>query len=285
MRSIKITPSITSRNAKSLDKYLYDISKFDVLQPEEEYRLFSIRGPEQKAALRKIIQHNLRFVVSVSKKYQHCGLALSDLINEGNVGLIKAAHRFDETRGFKFISYAVWWIRQSIIQAINEKSQEIRSPLNLKTLQTKILEVRRNFSQSNDREPTKEEISDLMGLPVHKIAQTMRASQKTSSLDRPAGNDTYTTIGELCEDNKILAPDHHLTHHESNKIYVKTILQKLPQKHRHIVSEFYGLNSNFPKTLRDIAEDLDLSKERVRQIRDRAISKLRTSTHQMEFHQ
>ncbi len=281
MRSIKITASITRRDEKSLDKYLNDISKYDVLSPDEEYRLFSTRGPERDAAMTKIVRHNLRFVVSVAKKYQHCGLSLPDLINEGNVGLIKAAHRFDETRGFKFISYAVWWIRQSIIQAINEKSRKIRSPLNMQTLQSKIFEVRRQFVQSNDREPSHEEISEIMEIPEEKVSLVLQVGQKTTSLDKPAGHDTDTTVGNLFADESMKSPDHKLSQNESSRIYLENILKGLPPKHRYIVSEYYGLNAPFPKTLSDIAQDLDLSKERVRQIRDKAIHKLKRYVKQM----
>ncbi len=275
MRALKITPTITRRDEKSLEKYLQEISKYDVLSPEEEYTLFTQRAVDRDEALRKIVQHNLRFVVSVAKKYQDCGLPLSDLINEGNLGLMKAAERFDESRGFKFISYAVWWIRQSIIAAINEKGRKIRTPLNLQGIYNKIQMKRSEFLQIHEREPTHQELADELELSVEVLRRAMSRSDKCVSLDRPAGHDSDASIGQLMEDDSLGSPDEDLVGEDSQREEISTLLRTLPPRQAHIIKSYYGIGQRFPKTLTDIADDLNISRERARQIRDRCLRQLR----------
>ena len=275
MRAIKITNTITRRDQKSIEKYLTEISRYDVLTPEQELELFKEYKNGSEKAYLKLIQHNLRFVVSVAKQYQHVGIWLGDLINEGNIGLIKAARRFDETRGFKFISYAVWWIRQSIIQAINEKGKKIKVPQNVNTDTTKIKEKRVEFLQREEREPSMEEPSEATGFSIDHVNKCLVSYKKCSSIDAPISDDGYTPFSSLIESDLIDKPDHSLAVDESRRIGVKHLLRKLPSKQAMIIKSFYGLGGSEPKTLADIGDTLGLSRERVRQIKDRSLRRLR----------
>jgi len=275
MRALKITNSITRRDERSLEKYLTEISRYDVLTPEEEVALFRQIKNGNEAAVLKVVMHNLRFVVSVSKQYQNMGLWLGDLINEGNIGLMKAARRFDETRGFKFISYAVWWIRQSILQAINEKSSSVRLPLNLRSITSKIIAARNKFLQEKEREPSLEELAVLTDLTVEKVQTSLENYKKNKSLDAPVNHDGDYAMIDLMADQSMKAPDYEVRIKESRQQEVKQLLQTLPARQAKIVELYYGIGHKYPYSLSDIGDHVGVSRERVRQIRDKAIRKLR----------
>ncbi len=275
MRALKITSSITRRDEKSMEKYLTEISRYDVLTPDEEYKLFSkIRSGDEEALLR-IVNHNLRFVVSVAKQYQHLGLWLGDLINEGNIGLIKAASRFDETRGFKFISYAVWWIRQCIIQSINQKARKIRLPLNQKAATSKVMKQIIIFMQQEGREPSEEELADATGFTVAVVKKSLKNYKLCQSLDAPVGDESDASLASLLEDGNVLQPDHDVAVKESQKIEVQQLLSKLSPRQATVVAMYYGINRKYPVSLTDISAHIGVSRERVRQIKDRGLEKLR----------
>lgn len=275
MRQLKISNSITARESLSLDKYLNEISRIDLLTHEEEVDLARrIRDGDQEA-LNRLTRANLRFVVSVAKQYQNNGLSLPDLINEGNVGLIKAAKRFDETKGFKFISYAVWWIRQSIIAAIVEYSRIVRIPVNKSNAYSKVQEAIRFFSQEFEREPTKEELADLLDLTVESIEEIIKGRQNVTSFDSPVSDeDGDATLLDLLPDDGVISPDMELLK-ESLKDQVHIELSKLSPREYYILSAFFGLNDGPALTLEEISEETGLSRERVRQIRDRGITRLK----------
>ena len=281
MRALVITNTITNRDERSLERYFNDISGYDLLSPEEEERLFKAYKAGDEAAYEKIILCNLRFVVSVSKKYQHLGLHLADVINEGNIGLIKAAHRFDISRGFKFISYAVWWIRQSILQAISERSRKIRLPINQGAKTRKIQNTRAEMMQWMEREPTDHELAEETEFTVSDVRNCLNNFNKCSSLDAPVSDDSAATFGELMVDEQVLPPDHNMAVHESDRVDVDRMLNSLPERDATVMSMYYGVAGQRQRTLEDISETLDLSKERVRQIMKRSISKLRA--HHKEF--
>ncbi|MBX2815919.1 MAG: RNA polymerase sigma factor RpoD/SigA [Saprospiraceae bacterium] len=276
MRALKITPTVTNREEKSLEKYFTEISRHEVLSPEEEYRLFTTTGPDREAALEKIVEHNLRFVVSVAKKYQNCGMALSDLINEGNLGLIKAAERFDHSRGFKFISYAVWWIRQSIIAAINENGKKIRTPLNLNSIQSKLDKERITFTQRHEREPTYEELAERLDISEELVSRVTTSYKRCASLDKPVGDDSDATMGNLMEDDALPAPDHGVAIVEGQQKIIDNMLQSLSEKQAYVIKSYFGIDREISCSLSNIAEDLGISRERVRQIRDRSLRTLRS---------
>ncbi len=275
MRALKITATVTNREEKSLEKYFTEISRYDVLSPEEEYSLFSKTGEERKEALAQVVRHNLRFVVSVSKKYQNCGIPLADLINEGNLGLIKAAERFDPSRGFKFISYAVWWIRQSIIAAINQNGKKIRTPLNLTALHNKLEKVNSKFLQHNERQPSYKELSELTEMSEEMVKRVTLSYQRCMSLDKPAGHDSDATIGNLMSDDSLPSPDHDLRVNESRKKLIDSMLHQLSPKQAHVLKSYFGINREISAGISTIADEMGLSSERVRQIRDRSLLKLR----------
>ena len=254
MRALKITNSITRRDEKSLDKYLADISKYEVLTPDEEVEIFKRIRNGDDAALIKILLHNLRFVVSVAKQYQHTGLWLGDLISEGNIGLIKAARKFDETRGFKFISYAVWWIRQSIIEAITTKSRKIRLPANHQSATKKVIEARNEYLQKNEWEPSVKELANSTGIREQIIQKCLETYKKCRSLDAPVLNGEDVSLVQLIEDTNVDKPDHKVIKTESQKRKVKQLLTKLPPKEAKVVSLFYGIERMFPMTLSDIGQ-------------------------------
>lgn len=276
MRQLKITKSITNRESASLDKYLQEIGKEDLITVEEEVELAQrIRKGDQKA-LEKLTRANLRFVVSVAKQYQNQGLSLPDLINEGNLGLIKAAEKFDETRGFKFISYAVWWIRQSILQALAEQSRIVRLPLNQVGSLNKINKAFSCFEQENERRPSPEELADSLDLPAEKVADTLRVSGRHISVDAPfvEGEDN-SLLDVLVNDDSPIA-DRTLIN-ESLSTEVERALSTLTERERDIIKLFFGINTQ-EMTLEEIGEKFGLTRERVRQIKEKAIRRLRHSS-------
>ena len=276
MRQLKITKSITNRESASLDKYLQEIGKEDLITVEEEVELAQrIRKGDQKA-LEKLTRANLRFVVSVAKQYQNQGLSLPDLINEGNLGLIKAAEKFDETRGFKFISYAVWWIRQSILQALAEQSRIVRLPLNQVGSLNKINKAYSRFEQENERRPSPEELADSLDLPAEKVADTLRVSGRHISVDAPfvEGEDN-SLLDVLVNDDSPIA-DRTLIN-ESLSTEVERALSTLTERERDIIKLFFGINTQ-EMTLEEIGEKFGLTRERVRQIKEKAIRRLRHSS-------
>ena len=276
MRQLKITKSITNRESASLDKYLQEIGNEELITVEEEVELAQrIRKGDQKA-LEKLTRANLRFVVSVAKQYQNQGLSLPDLINEGNLGLIKAAEKFDETRGFKFISYAVWWIRQSILQALAEQSRIVRLPLNQVGSLNKINKAFSRFEQENERRPSPEELADSLDLPAEKVADTLRVSGRHISVDAPfvEGEDN-SLLDVLVNDDSPIA-DRTLIN-ESLSTEVERALSTLTERERDIIKLFFGINCQ-EMTLEEIGEKFGLTRERVRQIKEKAIRRLRHSS-------
>lgn len=276
MRALVITHNITRRDSMSIEKYLNEVSKYDVLTPEEELRLFRRYKDGDEAAFQKIIRCNLRFVISVAKQYQHTGLSLDDLINEGNIGLIKAAQRFDETRGFKFISYAVWWIRQSILQAIGEKSKKIRLPANYQSRIQEVVRTRNELYQELEREPSLAEIAAVTDLKESDIENCLRDVKYCKSLNEPVGeDDDSASLEEMLADAVLPSPDSDLVGTESLRIELTELLSSLSAREAEILSMYFGLNRKQPLSLQDISDYLDLSRERVRQIKDRALRKLK----------
>ena len=275
MRQLKITNKITSRESLALDKYLNDIGKIDLLTPEEEAECARRIRDGDTAALEKLTRSNLRFVVSVAKQYQNQGLSLSDLINEGNVGLMKAAKRFDETRGFKFISYAVWWIRQAILQAIVEYSRLVRLPLNKVGSYNKINEAYIKFVQKHEREPSNEELAEVLGIKPREVASIMKGGRHLS-MDAPLGEDDGGTMLDVFIDGDGRDPDTSLMD-QSLKDEVAQGLSLLAPREVEVLSAYYGLGRRKSFTLEEIGEMYGLTRERVRQIKERAIRRLRKS--------
>ena len=277
MRQLKITKSITNRNSASLDKYLQDIGKESLLSVEEEVDLAQRIRKGDQTALEKLTKANLRFVVSVAKQYQHQGLSLPDLINEGNMGLMKAASKFDETRGFKFISYAVWWIRQSILQALAEQSRIVRLPLNQVGAINKIYRFYAEFQQENRREPTNTEISEALDISKKKISMVMKASGKHVSMDAPLTSDgDSNSLIDVLENTNIDSTDIELMR-ESLYKEIKRALQTLPEREAKIIEHFFGIGAE-QLSLREIGDMLGLTRERVRQLKERALRKLRKTS-------
>ena len=277
MRQLKITNKITARESLALDKYLNDIGKIPMLTPEDEASLAKrIREGDQEA-LDKLTKSNLRFVVSVAKQYQNQGLSLSDLINEGNVGLMKAARRFDETKGFKFISYAVWWIRQSILQAIVEYSRIVRLPLNKVGSYNKVNEAFLSFVQEFEREPTHEELAELLEMTPKEVANMLKGNGRHVSVDAPlSGEDGDSTMLDVISSDEGMSPDGSLME-QSLKEEVQQGLSILSPRKVEVLSSYYGLNGQKSLTLEEIGELYGLTRERVRQIKERAIRRLRKS--------
>ena len=276
MRQLKITKSITNRESASLDKYLQEIGREELITVEEEVELAQrIKKGDQKA-LEKLTRANLRFVVSVAKQYQNQGLSLPDLINEGNLGLIKAAEKFDETRGFKFISYAVWWIRQSILQALAEQSRIVRLPLNQVGSLNKINKALAKFEQENERAPSPEELSDILELPKEKVADTLRVSGRHVSVDAPFVDGEDNSLLDVLVNNDSPNADRGLIN-ESLSREIDRALATLTERERDIVRYFFGIG-NQEMTLEEIGEKFGLTRERVRQIKEKAIRRLRHSS-------
>lgn len=279
MRQLKIQKSITNRNSEALDKYLVEIGRAPMVSIEEEIELAQAikkGGRAGERAKNKLVEANLRFVVSVAKQYQHQGLTLTDLIDEGNIGLIKAAERFDETRGFKFISYAVWWIRQSILQAIAEQSRIVRLPLNQVGSLNKVNHEINKFEQENLRRPSVEEIADRTGVDEEKISQSMAASGHHVSIDAPFGDDDDNAMVDVMSSGDDSRTDKQVDH-ESMAMELKQVLgQVLKERERQIVCACFGIGEQ-EKGLEEIGDKMGLTRERVRQIREKSISKLRES--------
>lgn len=277
MRQLKITKSITNRDSASLDKYLQDIGKVDLLTVEEEVELAQRIKRGDDEALEKLTKANLRFVVSVAKQYQHQGLSLPDLINEGNLGLIKAAKKFDETRGFKFISYAVWWIRQSILQALAEQSRIVRLPLNQVGAVNKIYKYLSDFQQQYNREPTEREISEELDISQKKISQVLKAAGKHMSMDAPlTSEEDSNSLIDIMENDAIEPTDNGLNR-ESLLKEIERALSTLPEREAIIIKHFFGVNDE-ELSLREIGDKLGLTRERVRQLKERALRKLRKTS-------
>ncbi|MBQ8760671.1 MAG: RNA polymerase sigma factor RpoD/SigA [Bacteroidales bacterium] len=274
MRQLKISKSITNRELASLDKYLSDISREELVSAEEEVVLAQKIKAGDKEALERLVRANLRFVVSVAKQYQNQGISLPDLINEGNVGLIKAAQRFDETKGFKFISYAVWWIRQSILQAVAEQSRLVRLPMNQVGSLSKIKKTSSRLEQLYHRQPTIKEIADELDLPEHKVIAAFRMNAKEVSMDAPIGEDDDMSLIDtiIPEDNS--SADDALTR-KLDKAEIHRSMSILTDKEKEIINLYFGLDVSHSYTLEEIAYRLDLTRERVRQIKDKALKKLK----------
>jgi RNA polymerase primary sigma factor len=283
MRQLKITNQITNRNSDSLEKYLYEIGKIDLLSSEEEVELAKkIRNGDQ-AALDRLTRANLRFVVSVAKQYQNQGLSLADLVNEGNLGLIKAAQRFDETKGFKFISYAVWWIRQSIMQAIVEQSRLVRLPLNKVGSFNRYHRTCAQLEQELGREATQDEVAVAMGITVEDLREILKNNTRYLSVDAPiGGEDEEGTMLDLIKSGDDNEPDFELMD-VSLRQHIKEALSVISEREALIVSCYYGLNGETPFTLEEIGSKFDLTRERVRQIKERAIRRLRRATASKEL--
>ncbi len=273
MRQLKITHSITNRESQSLDKYLHEIGKVDLITAEEEVILAQKIREGDQAALERLTKTNLRFVVSVAKQYQNQGLTLGDLINEGNLGLIKAAKRFDETKGFKFISYAVWWIRQSILQAIAEQSRIVRLPLNQVGSLSKISKAFSRLEQEFEREPSPEELAENLETTVEKISDTLSNSGRHVSMDAPFVQGEENTLLDVLE-NSDPNTDSNLIN-ESLSEEIKRSLSTLTEREREIIVLFFGLSTNHALSLEEIGEKFNLTRERVRQIKDKALQRLR----------
>ena len=276
MRQLKINKSITNRESASLDKYLQEIGREELVSVEEEVELAQRIKKGDRKALEKLTRANLRFVVSVAKQYQNQGLSLPDLINEGNVGLIKAAEKFDETRGFKFISYAVWWIRQSILQAIAEQSRIVRLPLNQVGSVNKINKVLNKFEQENERKPSIEEISEKVDLPEDKIDDALKINSRHVSVDAPFADGEDNSLLDVLVNNDTPMADNTLVL-ESLRAEINTALQGLNERERNVIEAFFGINQP-EMTLDEIGTKYGLTRERVRQIKEKAIRRLRNST-------
>ena len=276
MRQLKITKSITNRESESLEKYLQEIGKEEMISIEEEVELAQRIRKGDRKALERLTRANLRFVVSVAKQYQNQGLSLSDLINEGNLGLIKAAEKFDETRGFNFISYAVWWIRQSILQAIAEQSRIVRLPLNQVGSVNKINRMLSKFEQENERRPSVEEISQEINLPEEKVDEAMNANTRHVSVDAPFTDGDEGSLLDILVNESSPMADRQLVM-ESLQAEIKQALRILNERERNVVEAFFGING--PElTLEEIGEKYGLTRERVRQIKEKAIRRLREGT-------
>lgn len=275
MRQLKITKQVTNRETASLDKYLQEIGRVELITAEEEVRLAQLIKKGDSKALERLTKANLRFVVSVAKQYQNQGLTLGDLINEGNLGLIKAAQRFDETRGFKFISYAVWWIRQSILQALAEQSRIVRLPLNKIGSINKINKTFSKLEQEYEREPSTEEIADAMALTIDDIKDAMRTSGRHVSMDAPLQQGEDSTLIDVLGDDDQPNPDSTLIT-ESLRREVERALSTLTSREADVIRLYFGLNpGEQPMTLEEIGERFDLTRERVRQIKEKAIRRLK----------
>ena len=276
MRQLKITKSITNRESQSLEKYLQEIGKVELIKPEEEVQLaILIRNGDQNA-LDRLTKANLRFVVSVAKQYQNQGLTLPDLINEGNVGLIKAAQRFDETRGFKFISYAVWWIRQSILQALAEQSRIVRLPLNKVGLNNKISKAYSQLEQELEREPTAYEIALLLDVEVDEVAATLSSSARHLSIDQPFAEGEEGSLLDTMVNPNAENTDMYLAFNTSLAQEINRSLSTLTERQKEVIRYFFGIGVDHALSLEDIGERFNLTRERVRQIKDKAVNRLRS---------
>lgn len=276
MRQLKITKSITNRESQSLEKYLQEIGKVDLLTPEEEVDLAKKIKQGDQLSLEKLTKANLRFVVSVAKQYQNQGLSLSDLINEGNLGLIKAAQRFDETRGFKFISYAVWWIRQSILQALAEQSRIVRLPLNKVGSLNKINKAFSELEQEYEREPSPEELANMLEIPTEEVETTLGVAARHVSMDAPFVDGEDNSLLDVLENFNTPGTDADLEYKESLRREIERSLATLTDRQCDVIKLYFGIGVEHPMSLEDIGDKFGLTRERVRQIKDKAINKLRS---------
>jgi RNA polymerase primary sigma factor len=278
MRQLKITKSITNRESESLEKYLQEIGKVPLLTSEDEVMLSLKIKQGCQVSLDKLTKANLRFVVSVAKQYQNQGLTLPDLINEGNLGLIKAAQRFDETRGFKFISYAVWWIRQSILQSLAEQSRIVRLPLNKVGLTNKVSKAFSLLEQEFEREPTPEELAKVLEMDTEEVAAILGISGRHVSMDQPLHDGEDNTLMDTMVNHNAESSDKELIFDDSLRTEITRSLSVLTERQKQVISFFFGLGYDHAISLEDIGERFNLTRERVRQIKDKAISKLRTTS-------
>lgn len=277
MRQLKISKSITNRESQSLEKYLQEIGKVELISPQEEVKLAILIKQGCQKSLDRLTKANLRFVVSVAKQYQNQGLSLPDLINEGNLGLIKAAQRFDETRGFKFISYAVWWIRQSILQALAEQSRIVRLPLNKVGLTNRIQKAYTQLEQQFEREPSPEELAELLEMDIEEVSSTLGINARHVSMDSPLSDGEENTLMDVLENSNAEKTDEALAHNESLKTEIDRSLKTLTDRQKEVICFFFGIGVDHPMSLEDIGERFSLTRERVRQIKDKAITKLKAS--------
>ena len=278
MRQLKIAKSITNRESQSLEKYLQEIGKVELITPEEEVQLAIRIKQGDLNALDRLTKANLRFVVSVAKQYQNQGLSLPDLINEGNLGLIKAAQRFDETRGFKFISYAVWWIRQSILQALAEQSRIVRLPLNKVGLTNRINKAFQQLEQEYEREPSAEELAEVLELDTEEVAATLSMSSRHVSMDSPIADGEDSTLIDIMFNPNAELADENIINKESLKKEIERSLNTLTERQQEVIRYFFGIGIDHPMSLEDIGDRFCLTRERVRQIKDKAITKLRNAS-------
>jgi RNA polymerase primary sigma factor len=278
MRQLKISKSITNRESQSLEKYLQEIGKVEMVTAEEEVRLAKQIRKGDQAALEKLTKANLRFVVSVAKQYQNQGLSLPDLINEGNLGLIKAAQRFDETRGFKFISYAVWWIRQSIIQSLAEQSRIVRLPLNKVGLTNKVNKAFQALEQQYEREPSVEEISEFLNIDSDEIVASLGSSFRHVSMDTPLSDGEDSTLIDVMQNPNASSTDEQLVRVDSLKQEIERSLKLLTERQQDVIRLFFGIDEDHPLSLEEIGDRFGITRERVRQIKDKAITKLRSTS-------
>lgn len=277
MRQLKITKSITNRESASLEKYLQEIGRVPLISADEEVYLMARIKKGDKIAVDKLVKANLRFVVSVAKQYQGQGLSLPDLINEGNIGLIKSVERFDDTRGFKFISFAVWWIRQSIIKAIADHSRLVRLPLNKVVLGGRIHKAHAILEQELGRAPSVEELAEFLEMEAADVAAQMDMKDHHVSLDTPFSDEDDGSLLDTLENHNAEKTDGKLHHAESLRMEIERSLQTLPERHKKMICYFFGIGVDYPLSLEDISQRFDITPERVRQIKDKAISKLRAS--------
>lgn len=277
MRQLKISKQITNRESQSLDKYLQEIGKVDLITADEEVQLAKRIQAGDQRALEKLTKANLRFVVSVAKQYQNQGLTLGDLINEGNLGLIKAGQRFDETRGFKFISYAVWWIRQSILQALAEQSRIVRLPLNRVGSLNKISKAFSQLEQQFEREPTAEELAEVLDMTINDVEDTMKVSGRHVSMDAPFADGEENSLLDILTDEDQVRPDNSLMS-ESLRREVERALTTLTKREADVLRYYFGLGGIPPLTLEEIGDKFSLTRERVRQIKEKSIRRLRNTS-------
>jgi RNA polymerase primary sigma factor len=271
---VKISKQYTNRESQSLDKYLQEIGKVDLLTPQEEIDLARRINKGDQKALEKLTKANLRFVVSVAKQYQNQGLSLGDLINEGNLGLIKAAKRFDETRGFKFISYAVWWIRQSILQALAEQSRIVRLPLNRVGALNKISKAFSTLEQEFEREPSASELAEELDMSLFEVSDTLKISGRHLSMDAPFAQGEDNRLLDVIQDQRQPSPDHQLME-ESLKVEVRRALNTVSEREAQVIRLYFGLDQEHSLTLEEIGEKFNVTRERIRQIKEKAIRRLR----------
>ncbi|MGQ9621336.1 MAG: sigma-70 family RNA polymerase sigma factor [Bacteroidales bacterium] len=277
MRQLKIIKQVTNRDTPSLDKYLQEIGKVDLLTPEDEVSLARQIKSGDNDALAKLVKANLRFVVSVAKQYQNQGMTLPDLINEGNLGLMKAAQRFDETRGFKFISYAVWWIRQSILQALAEQSRIVRLPVNKIGSINRINKAFARLEQKYEREPSAQEIADMLEMAPDEVKDALKTNGRTVSMDAPISPDEENTMYDVIQNTDALSPDKNLIK-ESLSFEIERALNTLSIREAKVLKLYFGINMKHPLSLEEIGEELKLTRERVRQIKEKALRKIQHTT-------